>query len=279
MGRPLFSSKFNTQNREPHIRVQPEATPAHPTYDTWLSHPFDPDSDEFFERDAVYEAFVDPNQPPAQPAEETTEPVVRPFAVVVPVSPSESSSDSDSSGRSTPVDMTDNRYTRLGLEVRRAERSRSNSRSPVYNAPRMVRESSEDNLFRHPNTMVFHSRLRVAVDSNTEDRVVTTPDPSAPIPIIAPRTPPIRSIPVTDAPVLTASPLPLPATPSTPPSQVAANPATPSPAPSVTPRLYNWDTLQSRDIYGTPTASGPLPNRGARMSVAHITPIASHVVV
>lgn len=280
MGRPLFSSKLTSQNREPHIRVQPEATP-HPTYDTWVSHPFDPDSDEFFERDVVYEAFVDPNELPVQPSEEVLD---RPFTptTISTVSDTSSSSDSSSdsdSGRSTPVDMSDNRYTRLGLEVRRAERSRSNSRSPVYHAPRMIRESSENNVFRNSGTtMVFHSRLRVATDSNNEEGALAMPDPSAPIPILTPRTPPtLRPVTVTDVPVMTASPLPLLARPSTPPNQIATSLATPSPAPSVTPRLYNWDTVQSRDIYGSPT--GPLPNRGARMSVAHIAPIASHVVV
>ncbi|KAK7677593.1 hypothetical protein QCA50_019404 [Cerrena zonata] len=284
MGRPLFSSKFTSQNREPHIRVQPEATP-HPAYNTWLSNPFDPDSDEFFERDVVYEAFVDPNQPPVQPSEEATEEGVRPLTPItlgtasdVSSSISDTSSDSDS-GRSTPVDMTDNRYTRLGLEVRRIERSRSNSRSPVYHAPRIIRESSENNVFRHSGTtMVFHSRLRVAADPNNEEGTSTNAEPSAPIPIITPRTPlSLPPVTVTDVPVLTASPLPLPAMPSTSPGQVVTSLATPTPIPTVTSQLYNWDNVQSRDIYGSPT--GPLPNRGARMSVAHITPIASHVVV
>ncbi|CAL1714270.1 unnamed protein product [Somion occarium] len=263
MGRPLFSSKLT---QDPVIHVEPELTP-HPTYDTWNVNAFDPDSDEFFNSDdAVYEAFVDPAQLPQ--IDVGVGPVIPPE-----LSDDSSSSSESESGRDTPVDVTDNRYTRLGLEVQRAERMRNTRPSHYPNtlrAPRMVRESSETNAFGR-TTLVFHSRLRVPPD-NLEDSSVEI-DTSAPIPIIPPRTSPAPHPIIDDAP-LTTPPLVVPGRPSTPPTQSNLFYSTSSSAPSVTPRLYTWNAR--RNIYSS--TPGPLPNRGARMSVAHITPVVSHVV-
>ncbi|KAF7308938.1 hypothetical protein MKEN_01094300 [Mycena kentingensis (nom. inval.)] len=73
--------------------------------------------------------------------------------------------------------------------------------------------------------------------------------------------------------------------PATPPSQTIALPSTPpmthvlspSPAPTVTPRIYVWNRAApgspgSPSVRYTHPAAGPLTNPSARQSFAHITP-------
>lgn len=58
---------------------------------------------------------------------------------------------------------------------------------------------------------------------------------------------------------------------STPPSRSSALDASPSPPPSVTPRLYSWSARNPAPA--TPVSPGPLRNRDARLSVEHISPL------
>ena len=58
---------------------------------------------------------------------------------------------------------------------------------------------------------------------------------------------------------------------STPPSRSPALDASPSPPPSVTPRLYSWSARNPAPA--TPVSPGPLRNRDARLSVEHISPL------
>ncbi|KAJ3000911.1 hypothetical protein NUW54_g6716 [Trametes sanguinea] len=62
----------------------------------------------------------------------------------------------------------------------------------------------------------------------------------------------------------------VPATPrpSTPPMQPASAYLSPSPPPSVSPRLYSWTAFPTTTL---PPPSSPLTNRGARVSVARLT--------
>lgn len=72
MGRPLFSESYSTST----VRTEPQQTPATSpgaiSYEKWNRwNAFDPDSDEFFNReDAVYEAFLDPADAARMQAEE-----------------------------------------------------------------------------------------------------------------------------------------------------------------------------------------------------------------
>ncbi|THH30097.1 hypothetical protein EUX98_g4098 [Antrodiella citrinella] len=101
-------------------------------------------------------------------------------------------------------------------------------------------------------------------DEDSEDEVITASDASLP------SRPVIRRV---LTPVLVPEeveedrPITPPPRPNTPPA--VANPIlyTPSPPPTVTPRLFTW---APRNVI----PASPLPNRSARMSVGHLSPTA-----
>ncbi|RPD59016.1 hypothetical protein L227DRAFT_504273 [Lentinus tigrinus ALCF2SS1-6] len=272
MGRPLYSA-----SRQPAVRVEPE--PQHPAIQKWTYwNAFDPDADEFFENDdAVYEAFINPADRIQITADRTI-----PTVVEVDVS---SPSEWSSSGRGTPmgsinVEIPENEREQQLLnqrEMLRASGMRilddSVPRNPVLDAqieagrglPSDERVQYYMSLVDRMETVRAERESRPAAEVRpvVRERVTTylefpqedsrTPSPE-PVPVPVPRS--LPSMPAT------------PARPSTPPAQVTPLFASPSPPPSVTPRLYSWASLSS----AAPVPSSPLTNRGARMSVAHIMP-------
>ena len=274
MGRPLFSA-----SRQPAVRVEPE--PQHPTVEKWTYwNAFDPDSDEFFDNDdAVYEAFIDPAnriQLPTDPTDAPAEPI--------DVS---SSSEASSSGRGTPttvVDDIDHQADRmmtvtmqdlqsrtrimraLDLPLPRnstldaaidAGRGLPTAERVTYLRSLLDRTDPERERAEEPRALEAEARPALRereptyLDWPQEDSRPTTPEP-------------------TEGPRASMPALATPVRPSTPPAQVArATPlfVSPSPPPSVTPRLYSWATISAPGL-AVPTS--PLTNRSARMSVAHI---------
>ncbi len=268
MGRPLYSS-----SRQPAVRVEPE--PQHPAIQKWSYwNAFDPDSDEFFENDdAVYEAFVDP-------ADRIQIPVDRSIPTVVEVDVS-SSSEASSSGRGSPMDVID-------VEISENEREHQLLRDremPRASGMRIL----DDSVPRNP---VLDAQIDVGRGLPSDERVQYYMSlmermeaagaererrPTADIrPGTRERVPTYLDLPQEDSRTPSPEPVPIPrsrhivpstsARPSTPPAQATPLFASPSPPPSVTPRLYSWASLSS----APPVPSSPLTNRGARMSVAHI---------
>ncbi|KAI1791780.1 major facilitator superfamily domain-containing protein [Ganoderma leucocontextum] len=262
--------------RVPAVRVEPE--PQHPTVEKWTYwNAFDPDSDEFFDNDdAVYEAFIDPADRIQLPADPTEPP-----AEAIDVS---SSSEASSSGRGTPMEVVDDIDTQTNrmmtvtmqdLESRtRIMRAldlplpRNSALDAAIDVGRglpaeervtylrslLDRTDSDRERAQEPRAQAearsaLREREPTYLDWPQEDSRPTTPEPAGGA---------RASVPVT------------PVRPSTPPAQAAqATPLfiSPSPPPSVTPRLYSWATISAS---GPAVPTSPLTNRGARMSVAHI---------
>ena len=251
MGRPLFSS-----SRQPAVRVEPE--PQHPTYEKWTHwNAFDPDSDEFFENDdAVYEAFIDPEDRIQLPADRA-----EPRAVVdVDVS---SSSEASSSGRGTPMEVVD--VDNLDRErVRQREMFRADIMRVLDDSlPRNERIEAARDL---PNDPYYMSLIDSMQNMQRERRAAAEVRPA-----VRERIPTYLDLPPEEE-VRTPSPEPVwsrvsvpstPARPSTPPAQSTPLLVTPSPPPTRTPTIYAWNHLST-------VPSSPLTNRGARVSVPHI---------
>ncbi|KAH9951214.1 hypothetical protein B0H21DRAFT_720123 [Amylocystis lapponica] len=294
MGRPLFSI-----SHAPHVRVEPE--PVYPVPEKWSYwKPFDPDADEFFENDdAVYEAFIDPTQLPLH--DHGSEHSV---AMVVENS-SSSSSSSSSSGRGSPMDASEGisveeidlhlrqQATPAWLETGRAEDDEETRRHGTQGPPPPARsmlyetlEGSEEAARAHSPAMgteytnvypivsgsissssahALHMREHRAQSFQFSDTFIgTRPRSVSPIPV--PASPPPRVAPSSTQPAT-------PVRPSTPPNQFSPFYGSPSPPPSVTPRLYSWSSHNPMASLPTsPSAAGPLTNRSARLSVTHISP-------
>ncbi|KAI0349564.1 hypothetical protein OH77DRAFT_1225096 [Trametes cingulata] len=260
MGRPLYSS-----TRQPAVRVQPEVQ--HPTYEKWTyANAFDPDSDEFFDNeDAVYEAFIDPGQQiqlPASPATGVT-------MLESSASSSSSASAGTSSGRGSPMEVVD--LARFEAEARAAGmRVLDDTRLPVPTPRNPVLDAQLEAGRRLPaqeryqyyvsliegNQTRQRQRQREETRPSVRDRIPTYLD----LPQEESRSPSPETVVLHDPPT--------PVRPSTPPSHGSAFLASPSPPPSVTPRLYTWTTFPSATV---PPPASPLTNRGARVSVARIT--------
>ncbi|KAI0738476.1 hypothetical protein C8Q80DRAFT_1124660 [Daedaleopsis nitida] len=262
MGRPLFSA------RSPAVRVEPE--PQQPTYEKWTYwNAFDPDSDEFFENDdAVYEAFIDPADRIQLPADRA-----QPSAVVdVDVS---SSSEASSSGRGTPMEVVDADAPDTASEARREILRASGMRALDDPSPRNAVLDAEIEAGRdlpsQERVLYYLSLMENMENPQGRERR----NQQEPRPTVRERIPTYLDLPQEESrtpspePVALSRAIPIPSTParpSTPPAQNTPLFASPSPPPSVTPRLYSWSSLAPAP--GVP--GSPLTNRGARMSVAHI---------
>lgn len=291
MGRPLFSKSYSTLA----VRTEPEPTveATSTVYAKW-THPsdFDPDSDEFFEReDAVYEAFLDPadvarlrteaetavagttrtdSARVIEMSERLDEFIVRVAREDSSSSYSSSSSDEGTiSGRGSPMVVgTDDRFVMgsgVDANIYAALRD-AGWTPPVASRPVNARVTARE-VHEQLSQASPHRSLST---SPYQGRGFIPPPPSPP---------PMQT-------EVEEEQLP-PTRPVTPPHQLIAAHHTPSsmyelpsPAPTVTPRLYSWS---SRTPFGraatvpSPTPvyrahQSPLTNPGARMSFAQISP-------
>ncbi|EPT03015.1 hypothetical protein FOMPIDRAFT_1014972 [Fomitopsis schrenkii] len=308
MGRPLFS-----HHQTPAVRVEPEQP--HPACEKWTYwNAFDPDSDEFFERDdAVYEAFV------------AHDGIALPRSPTVIEAPSSSSSEASSSGRGSPTEDTGRdlsteeidlalrreadlirlsatREDEIQRRVREAREVFADSGLPIPDIPADADPASVlryvrglDGISRHTSTQAVRERvlpppspsapretsLRLSDLSATAGDLVraepTTEQASSArgIPVAAPSTlsatASTQTHSVPDRPITPPHNIGLLTTQllSTPPSRSPALDASPSPPPTVTPRLYSWSSRNPPPA--TPVSPGPLRNRDARLSVEHIS--------
>ncbi|KAI0769157.1 hypothetical protein BC629DRAFT_794011 [Irpex lacteus] len=268
MGRPFFSSAAQTFEA-PAVRVETE--PAQPACERWTYwNPFDPDSEEFFS-DAEDERIRTLDGPVAE--------AERPRRMIFEdMSSSSSESDGTESGRETPVLVEGDD----GPSVE--ELSPEEGRLARTAGMRILRPDDERHTYRAnlpvrapqpPPSFSFASRTATSFVRTPYSREESSPRRSSspqPQPHPIPRAEVAAEPIVAPRPVTTpasSAPIAIPARPSTPPSQAAWSFGTPSPAPSITPRLYTWRTIPA---VGSP--GSPLPNRSARMSVTHISPSA-----
>ena len=304
MGRPLYSRPDITvrvTNEEP-----PAPSPEQPTYEKWSYwNAFDPDSDEWFEADdAVYEAFITdasqvvPNSvSPTSPTTEEDDNVnaifvdARPHFIRRSSPPSTLTSDSE---EENPVQQA-GRTRLLGETGVDSEESDDDSDHSVVFVPPSAALSRfqgsideggrvytvdefimrDEALFDSPvatPTLAASSPNTVQTSSDTSSSPTATRVEEE-IPISGPLRAEEFEVPRTPPRVPRSSALSI--------SDVLGSPvgtplvmATPSPPPSVTPRMYTWGpTVVLPPTPVSPTMSrGPLPNLGARMSVAHIQP-------
>ncbi|KAJ6581648.1 hypothetical protein B0H19DRAFT_1116116 [Mycena capillaripes] len=290
MGRALFSETYGV--KAPAIRVAQE--PICPDYRKWsLSNPFDPDSDEFFQG-AEFEAFMDQGE---------VDRMEHPVVVSDSSSSSSSSSDSSDSGHGSPI---------LGADMPQTIRVNANA---IWD--RLVDESAADSyraVVDEVSGEVGIVRIGPLDASVGDSDVVTiraTADPAGPrsvtVSVASPIHPPSSlrnsttatdlerasssspsprrvSVPPINIPFEPSTPGPVsPASssPSTPPTVYTHLPmVTPSPPPTVTPRIYVWGSRAhaptspaSPSVRHTYSHSlGPLTNPGARQSLTRITP-------
>ncbi|KAH8077886.1 hypothetical protein BXZ70DRAFT_962169 [Cristinia sonorae] len=246
MGRPLYSSsvvapavasQHATSPATPDvtiIRAPSEVAPDHPELSRWSYwNAFDPDADDFFDGpNAVYEAFVDPSSLPPLREEVALEEAgqtrrglqVSDIQMITDLARSTTPLSDGSSSGSTTPALDDSYTVHLG-EVQPLSHNATNSDGEV------VEEASP----AFPDSMPAPVIRRVLTPSSVPAEVVE---------VTRPVTPPRPSTP----PAVNVTPLVY----------------TPSPPPTVTPRLFTW---APRNF-----PASPLPNRNARMSVAHISP-------
>ncbi|KAG7444981.1 uncharacterized protein BT62DRAFT_933393 [Guyanagaster necrorhizus] len=268
MGRALFSSIYHSA---PAVATPiPFAdTPYEKTYENWsIFNQFDPDSDDFFE-DAQYEAFITDEQEQEQVSERSD----------VGSTPA-LSRESNMEDRGSPMAVgSDDPAAMLADAIESGEWDQSLSEATIEGDA----DVENDPQWRRVGDFAIWTRPVLASTRFVSD----TPAPSLP-PFLPPSslrnsttasdldddepaTPPRRS--VTIAPITIprepSSPSPVtPDGPLTPPdAPFSLSSLAPSPAPTVTPRVYRWTALPSqRD------SSGPLTNPSARMSHARIVP-------
>ena len=267
MGRPLFSTVIHARET-PAVRVEPE--PAQPACERWTYwHPFDPDSEEFFSN--AEEERVRSLDGPAEHLDQGR-------LVIDELSSSSSDSDGTSSGRETPIFVDgDDGLSPRELSPEEGPLVRT---SPLH----FLLPEDERHTYRaNVPARVVQPPPVIGLSSRTATSYVRTPyqgeerspsrSPSPPSRF----SPPVRRGEVATEPFTVprivplatrSAPIAIPARPSTPPNQLAWSYGTPSPAPSVTPRLYTW----RGPLPSVASPSSPLTNRTARMSVAHISP-------
>ena len=242
MGRPLYSQSFAPI--APVVRTDP---PPPAPYEKWTYwNPFDPDSDEFFDNDPVYEAFIDlPSS------------VLPPVVVQLPVAADLSSSSedtltdtdspmfvaSDDPARSLPEVYPD--YWPFPPQRQPTTTTAIPTDSPVPDVATYVPPSPQ------PRPLPAQSRPRSATVAVPPQRRFSYPyqNPFDGLP----RTSNITPIAIPARTTVSSLPL-LPPSPA-------------GPAPSTTPRVLNWTSPPSAS-----TPAGPLTNPNARMSLAHIAP-------
>lgn len=267
MGRALFSETYGS--KAPAIRVQPESVSPDPA--RWsVSNPFDPDSDEFFQN-AVYETFMDTGE-----IDRLEHPVVV----------SDSSSESSDSGRDSPLQLEDpsppirmsaiwdqlvdetaaSADAALALDELADDVSYTRTDTDDVVA---IRATADPERVRpvvlHPPSSLRNSTTATDLERANAPRRVSVP------PISIPAEP---STPGTESPTSSS--------PTTPPAVYThMQLMTPSPPPTVTPRIYVWDTrIHAPATPGSPSvrhtyshsAGGPLTNPSARQSLTRITP-------
>lgn len=241
MGRPLYSTHAYAA---PIVQVREEPEPQ-PQLERWsYLNQFDPDSDEFFAN--AEDEWV---RTPELESDELTRNEEASRGMVEEVDSSEASS----SGRGTPTEDDDGLSVEE-LEVERRRRVESREGRPA--------DDDDGQTYRaaHVNSRPITSYARASYYTRgpgSRLSPVSTPVPRAQV---QPEPATTRSNPI---------PIPAPARPVTPPNNNSYPFGSPSPPPSVTPRLYNWAARGPLPAVASP--SSPLPNRGARRSVAHIT--------
>ncbi|KAG1881077.1 hypothetical protein F4604DRAFT_1578173 [Suillus subluteus] len=251
MGRPLYSKAFQT---EPIIR-EPE-TPL--PYQKWsYINAFDPDSDEFFENDqAVYEAFIDHVPVEHSEDEEETEEDRETVVIRLDLTGEGSHLDRDSPmavGGDSLAQYIAQAYQRQTAEPETPVRidSSRDIMAPLDAHPQPVPSTQPHNIFNHTH---HESRGELPL-----------PTPSAPIPV-----PGTHSQHSSSGEGLSFSSFYHQHLSSTPPPRYTSfSRFSPSPPPTVSPRIYSW--ASHHQTY-SPAGTSPLPNNNARMSHAHISP-------
>ncbi|KAK7025187.1 hypothetical protein R3P38DRAFT_3396123 [Favolaschia claudopus] len=282
MGRALFSETYGVKAlairvQSDNIKELDQSLPVYPDPARWsLSHCFDPDSDEFFQG-AEYEAFMDIGE-----VDRLEHPVII----------SDSSSDSSDSGRDSPLGEPAPGPV-PALPARRT--------TMIWD--RLVDDSAQTLLHDAATSDVSYARVLPLPGADT---AITTPTARAPSSsLTAPScTPPVRRNSTTasdlerSAAAATVSPrrvsvppISIPAEPSTPSTDsdsLSYSPTTPpavytthvqlmtpSPPPTVTPRIYVWGgarTVNASPASPSVRTAGPLTNPSARQSLVRITP-------
>ncbi|KII85926.1 hypothetical protein PLICRDRAFT_56407 [Plicaturopsis crispa FD-325 SS-3] len=305
MGRPLFSKTC-----KPAPRAEPEPTPAATavSYKKWTPwDAFDPDSDEFFQSpEAVYEAFLSPAEVAASRSQVSNRALTDAMtAVIGPSGLMDLRAPHPLEGRDRErvvPDIRDGLDGRSFEDVSDAELVRSyrpvlggdgnihygtappmeSAQSPairpevpaseytlmgdiVFRAREVDRRASR----RRANSATIQPRSGAPTSSLRNTTVV---DPRA-YPQTSDITPIDLDMPGYHREIDASAPAWV-HRPSTPPRQMREAAATPSPAPTVTPRFYSWaSTRMPTTIPVSPiAANGPLTNPNARMSLAHIAP-------
>jgi hypothetical protein len=299
MGRPLFSTSYST----PVVRTEPEPAPPTIPFEKWTHwNAFDPDSDEFFESpDAVYEAFLDPADVPPATGESVADgaggraPEPEILEAIIARELAEGRSDSPAStegtisgrgspmavGSDDPADMVIDAYRTEEFEPRRYFQRATETDI----AARMTRHSGNDVEY-HRTGEATMPPLRYADD----DVLVTTAIDlmnERRVSRVMPPLSPFRSRGFIPQFSLSSNRA------ITPPHSNDHNEdesygyatyeqqASPSPPPTVTPRLYSWSSRGplGRGDPGSPSPHqrqrprpGPLTNPSARMSLTHISP-------
>jgi len=250
MGRPLFSQTYTAPAvRAPAVRVEPDQPQPYERWSYW--NPFDPDSEEFF-ADAEDERVA--------------ESVIRGVSPLLEEAASSSSSEASLSGRGTPTQEDDGlsvEEVELGYRRRILDGVVRGATVRTVVAPLSPEDDGQTyRAVARPQTSFVRTSYR---EPAQWDRPSRSPSPVAfPLPHMEvlpdlPRSASTRSHPI---------PIPAPARPTTPQHGTPTYSfGSPSPPPSVTPRLYTWTAPQS---FASP--GSPMPNRGARRSLAHITP-------
>lgn len=276
MGRPLFSLAFQT---EPHVVSEPE--PPCP-YQKWsYINPFDPDSDEFFESDqAVYEAFVDHVEAEQSEDEDDVERdmVVIRMGNASPISSEDSLSERDSPmavGADDPAQYIAQAYRRQIAEVDAPARVSLGTRGipGEIQVELVVVNSSRDNVEIPdvPQQLVATSQTDLSSYHPHLESLDELPLPPASAPIPVPGSRYQRSASVED---FTFPSFYHQNSPMTPPRHSAFHRFSPSPPPTVSPRIYTW--ASRRQTYSS-TGTSPFTNTNARLSHAHLSPALARV--
>lgn len=275
MGRPLYSKAFQT---EPIIR-EPEAPLP---YEKWsYINAFDPDSDEFFENDqAVYEAFVDHVPVDHSEDEEELEEDRETVVIRLDLTGEGSLLNRDSPmavGGDSLAQYIAQAYRRQTTEAETPVRVRlatHGTHGEVQSDLPVSHESVEIDSSRdimapldaHPQPVPATQPHNISNHTHHEPRgELPLPTPSAPIPV--PGTYSQHSSPGEGLSFSSFYHQHLSSTP--PPRYTSFSRFSPSPPPTVSPRIYTW--ASHRQTY-SPAGTSPLPNNNARMSHAHISP-------
>ncbi|OBZ73588.1 hypothetical protein A0H81_06344 [Grifola frondosa] len=268
MGRPLFSSSYQA----PAVRVEPEQPK--PSYERWnYWNAFDPDSDEFFENDdAVYEAFTDDAQLQREEGAGRT--------TVMVVEDGSSFSDESSSGRGSPMDDSESVSMGFDLRLRRQapmttntseveDQGEHNEGARAGYADATSVPASEDRVYQAGDMVSQYANMFTMLSARPDA------SSSADASLASSYTPGSMYVDIPSPSRIPSPGIATPPRPSTPQNQMSPLFASPSPVPTVTPRLYSWTMRHPLVPFPeplSPVPSGPLTNRSARMSVAHIVP-------